>query len=79
MAAQGRFENAEPLLLAGYAGVEAGRGRDDRRTREVADQLVRLYEDGGWPEEAEKYRFETGAEQILLRGVAFVPDQVLSL
>lgn len=54
----GRHADAEPLLLEGYDGLDAGAPREDRRTMApaAASRLVRLYEAMDRLEDAEKWR-----------------------
>jgi tetratricopeptide (TPR) repeat protein/predicted Ser/Thr protein kinase len=51
-----RYADAEPLLLAGYDGLEAGLGEQDPRTIEVARQIATLYTKWNKPEEAERWQ-----------------------
>ena len=51
-----RYEEAEPLLLDGYDGVEAKLGGGDSRTVQTVEHLVELYEAWSRPESAARYR-----------------------
>ena len=50
------FEDAEPLLLAGYRGLAATRGTENHHTRDALERVVRLYEAWGKDSEAAEYR-----------------------
>ena len=63
LAALGRPDEAEPLLLASYAGYNDGFGAGDRRTRTAAARLIELYEASGRPAEADRYRGPQPGEQ----------------
>jgi len=56
LTAQGRYEEAEPLLLAGYEVIREHRGADDPRTRRALDRILGLYASWGRPERAARYR-----------------------
>jgi hypothetical protein len=56
LAGLGRFEEAEPLILAGLEGVARDRGHAHRRTFEALQRANRLYEDWGKLEQAAAYR-----------------------
>ena len=51
----GRFRDAEEQLLAGYGGLKAGVGEQDKRTQKAVSGLIRLYEAWGMPEKAAKH------------------------
>ena len=55
---QGRFAEAEPLLLASYSALSGGSavGLAKRWSRNALQALVRLYDAEGKPQEAAKYR-----------------------
>ena len=59
---QEKYAEAEPLLLALYAGVEQRADRKDPDARDrlpqAADALVTLYTAWGKPAEAERWRAE---------------------
>jgi serine/threonine protein kinase/tetratricopeptide (TPR) repeat protein len=59
---QGKAAEAEPLLVAGYAGLVADRANIPPTGRnnlpEAADRLVELYEKLGKPEEVKRWRAE---------------------
>ncbi|MEP0547361.1 MAG: serine/threonine-protein kinase [Rhodothermales bacterium] len=55
---QGRFAEAEPLLLASFEGIGTARGADHPDTREAARRLIELYEAAGRPDDADRYRAE---------------------
>ena len=46
----GRYDEAEPLLLAAYAGLQATRGDQDAHTAQAREALVALYEAWDRPE-----------------------------
>jgi len=56
LAAQGRYAEAEPLLVASYPIVAASRGAQARPTQEIVESLVNLYQRWGRPEEERRYR-----------------------
>jgi hypothetical protein len=56
LAAQGRFAEAEPLLVESYPVIERKRGPRYRRTREALERVVRLYEAWGRLGDAARYR-----------------------
>jgi tetratricopeptide (TPR) repeat protein len=56
LSGQGKFEEAEPLLLDGYARMSAIPTQPMRRRVEMHEKLVRLYERWGKPQEAQKWR-----------------------
>jgi len=53
---QGKSREAEPLLLAGFNGMEEGSAKipasGKRRLREAAERLVKLYEQTDRPDKA---------------------------
>ena len=55
----GRYAEAEPLLLRGFAAAEAA--RNNRNARRAAEQLVKLYQDTRRPDAAEAYRQKLAA------------------
>jgi len=63
LAAQGRYAEAEPLLLEGFDGIKRRRDPQDvlpaARIVAARDRLVRLYEAWGKPAEAERFRHES--------------------
>ncbi len=56
VAGQGRFDEAEPLLLDGYAGLKTDREAPLERKREAALRIVRFYESWRKPEKAREWR-----------------------
>ncbi|MEY2439400.1 MAG: eukaryotic-like serine/threonine-protein kinase [Verrucomicrobiota bacterium] len=56
LSAQQHYAEAEPLLLEGYNGLKSKRGDQNRRVAEGRQQLLRLYEAWGKPEQAAMYR-----------------------
>jgi eukaryotic-like serine/threonine-protein kinase len=62
LTAQGRYAEAEPLLLESFSRVETASGQTGRETVRTAKALVRLYTDWQKPAEADEYR-------------AFLPDE----
>lgn len=59
-AAQGRREEAEPVLLASFEAVNHALGPDDRQTKAVATLLAALYESWEKPAEAAHWRERAG-------------------
>jgi serine/threonine protein kinase/tetratricopeptide (TPR) repeat protein len=55
LAAQERFDDAEPLLRESFETLRTQRGLADKRSGEALDSLVRLYERWGRPESAAPY------------------------
>ncbi len=53
---QARYEVAEPLLLEACQGRENKLGPEHPHTSDSLNELVRLYESWGKPEEAQKWR-----------------------
>jgi len=56
LTAQGRFEEAEPLLLKGYNFRLEDRGADNSFTRQALERLIQLYDRWERPSEADRYR-----------------------
>jgi tetratricopeptide (TPR) repeat protein len=56
LAAQRKFEEAEPLLVNGFRALEAKAGRDNEATRYTIGRLVQLYEAWNRRDEASKWR-----------------------
>ena len=56
LTAEGRYAEAEALLLRAHAGLESSRGRDHERTVEARQRLVALYEAWGRPDRAARWR-----------------------
>jgi hypothetical protein len=60
LAAQGRYAEAEPLVVPGYEGMKERASRitalDQFRLREAAVRAVRLYEGWGKPEQAAEWK-----------------------
>jgi len=59
LALEGRFQEAEPLLVKGLAAAEAR--SDSRNSRRAAEQLVKVCAATGRPAEAETYRLKLQA------------------
>jgi serine/threonine-protein kinase len=53
---QGRFREAEPLLVESFERLSADRGPKHERTRDALRNLVEMYEAWGRPDTATKYR-----------------------
>ena len=51
-----RYREAEEQLLAGYAGLKAGRGAQHAETQKAVSHLIELYEAWGKPEQAKPYQ-----------------------
>lgn len=56
LAAQSRWAEAEPLLLAGYNDLKAKLGDQHKRTIDARQRLAKLYDDWGRPEQAAQFR-----------------------
>jgi eukaryotic-like serine/threonine-protein kinase len=56
LAAQGRFQEAEPLLLAGYEALRTEKGLGTRYLPPARERLAGLYEAWGKPERARAYQ-----------------------
>jgi len=56
LTAEGRYAEAEALLLRAHAGLESSRGHDHERTIEARRRLVALYEVWGRPDRAAAWR-----------------------
>jgi serine/threonine-protein kinase len=56
LAALGRFEEAEPLLVRSPPRIEAVLGQSDRRTHAALRRIINLYEAWDRPEKAAEYR-----------------------
>ncbi|MHC4695264.1 MAG: tetratricopeptide repeat protein [Planctomycetota bacterium] len=56
LAAQGHYEEAESLLLEGFATIERRHGRSHTTTPRALRRIVNLYEAWGKPDEAAKWR-----------------------
>ena len=61
---QQKYADAEPLLLAGYQGMKRLEAtvppQGKHRLREAADRLAELYAAAGQPEQAARWRAESG-------------------
>jgi serine/threonine protein kinase/tetratricopeptide (TPR) repeat protein len=57
---QGRYEEAEPFLVDGYAGVRDASDAPADRRRELRRRVVELYERWGRPTEAARWRDDQG-------------------
>ena len=56
-----RYAEAEDVLLATYAQLDTSPDEPSAATRDVARWLVRLYEESGRPQEAQRYRTAVGS------------------
>ncbi len=56
LTAMQRFEEAERLLLEGYADLRSSSGDENPYTQDVLTRLITLYEVWGKPDRAESYR-----------------------
>ncbi|HYN21490.1 MAG TPA: tetratricopeptide repeat protein, partial [Thermoanaerobaculia bacterium] len=56
LAGEGRYDEAEPLLVRSYPILAASIGARAKPSQEVVASLVRLYESWGRPEAANRYR-----------------------
>lgn len=55
LAGQGRYAEAEPLLVEGYEKMAPPKSAVSRK-REALERVIKLYETWGKPEEAARYR-----------------------
>ena len=55
---QGRYDEAEPLLLRSYESLKSSQGAGNPRTRLAVQRLIALYESWGKPDRANEYRAE---------------------
>jgi eukaryotic-like serine/threonine-protein kinase len=55
---QGRYDQAEPLLLQSYKSLKSSQGAGNPRTRLAVQRLIALYEGWGKPDRANEYRAE---------------------
>ena len=62
MSDQGRFAEAEPLLLKGYDGMSPPPAVEDRK-REALQRIVDLYDAWGKPDKAAEWRAKLPTEQ----------------
>src|SRR6185436_16753934 len=56
LALQGRFAEAEPLILAGYEGVVSAPGARPERRRRAGQRIVELYQAWGKSQQVEEWR-----------------------
>lgn len=56
LVAQGRFEEAEPLVVESFLRLKDDRTVMSRVLEGAHETVVRLYEDWGKPDEAARYR-----------------------
>jgi serine/threonine-protein kinase len=61
---QGRYDQAEPLLLQSYESLKSSQGTHNPRTRLALQRLVALYEDWGKFETAKTYRNNLAEEKF---------------
>jgi tetratricopeptide (TPR) repeat protein len=61
LAAQGRYDEAEPLLLHAHADLRAARDTPPSRLRRARERLVRLYEAWGKSDKAAAWRRQPDA------------------
>jgi tetratricopeptide (TPR) repeat protein/tRNA A-37 threonylcarbamoyl transferase component Bud32 len=65
---QGRYAEAEPLVIQGYEGMKARESRievpERFRLREAAERVIRLYEDWGKPEQAAAWKAKLGMPDL---------------
>ncbi len=55
---QGRYDEAEPLLLQSYESLKSSQGARNPRTRLAAQRLSALYESWGKPDRANQFRIQ---------------------
>ena len=56
LTAQGRFEEAEPLVVDGYGGIRSNPLAPPERRQEAQERVVSLYEKWDKPQEAARWR-----------------------
>jgi hypothetical protein len=65
---QGKYREAEPLVVSGYDGLKAREAKipvtEKTRLREAAERVVRLYESWGKPERAAAWRAKLGLADL---------------
>ena len=65
---QGRHAPAEPLVIAGYEGLKARESRiaapDRTCVLDAAERVVRVYEQGGKPEQAAAWKAKLGLRDL---------------
>jgi hypothetical protein len=68
LAAQGKYAEAEPMVVQGYEGLKARAGRiratAGPRVLEAAERVVRLYESWGRPEKSAEWKKRLGLEDL---------------
>ena len=68
LAGQGRYVEAEPLIVPGYKGMKERESRitvpDRFRLREAAVRVIRLYEAWGKPEKATEWKAKLGMPDL---------------
>jgi hypothetical protein len=53
---QGRYGEAEPLIVQGYEKVRDGLGATSRRAQQTLEGIIQLYQKWGKPERARAYQ-----------------------
>jgi eukaryotic-like serine/threonine-protein kinase len=65
---QGRYAEAEPLIVAGYEGMKAREARipvpERSRLREAAERIVRLFEAWNKPDQATEWKAKLGMRDL---------------
>jgi hypothetical protein len=65
---QGKYAEAEPLIVLGYEGMKTREVRipapNRSRLREAAERVVRLYEGWGQPEKAATWKSKLGMPDL---------------
>jgi hypothetical protein len=61
---QGRYDEAEPLLLHSYESLKSSHGTNNPRTRLALQRVVSLYEDWGKFDTAKTYRSKLAAAKF---------------
>ena len=56
LAGQKRFEDAEPLLIDGYAGIRLSPEVPQKRKRDAVQRIIKVYEAQGLHERAGEWR-----------------------
>ena len=73
VALQGRYEEAEPILVESHAALVRQFDADHRKSRQALERLISVYDAWGRPEEANRYR---GRRLMDNRPVGVVPATV---
>jgi hypothetical protein len=65
---QGKYAEAEPLVVRGYEGIKAREAKVPPPARvrlpEAAERVIRLYESWGKPEQAAEWKHKLGLDDL---------------